>query len=111
MIYGFQRKAEEDMTTNHNKKSIRKEIYVTATIFGLLFIGMITYFVRFLIVDANSFIYNSYNSRFSVFADDVERGSIYTADGRAIAKTTKNEQGEEVRTYPDERLFPMLWAM
>ncbi|MDC7278399.1 penicillin-binding transpeptidase domain-containing protein [Butyrivibrio fibrisolvens] len=105
MIYGFQRKAEEDMTNNHNKKSIRKEIYVTAVIFGILFVGMISYFVRFLVVDANSFIYNSYNSRFSVFADDVERGSIYTADGRAIAKTTKDEEGKEVRVYPDERLF------
>ncbi len=93
------------MTTNHNKKSIRKEIYVTSLLFGLLFVGMIAYFIRFLIVDADSFIYNSYNSRFSVFADDVERGSIYTADGRTIAKTTRNDKGEEVRVYPDERLF------
>ena len=93
------------MINNHNKKSVRKEIYVTAVIFGILFISMIAYFLRFLIVDSKEFIYNSYNSRFSVFADDVVRGSIYTADGRAIAKTAKDDEGNEVRVYPDERLF------
>ncbi|SDH45644.1 peptidoglycan glycosyltransferase [Pseudobutyrivibrio sp. 49] len=93
------------MTNNHNKKSVRKEIYVVAVIFGILFISMIVYFLRFLLFDSREFIYNSYNSRFSVFADDVVRGPIYTADGRAMAKTTKDDEGNEVRVYPDERLF------
>ncbi|SDB09151.1 peptidoglycan glycosyltransferase [Pseudobutyrivibrio sp. YE44] len=92
---------------NHypNKKSIRKEIYITAGFFSLFFIGMIIYLIGFMKNDSKDFIYNSYNSRFSVFADDVSRGSIYTADGVEIAKTSKDSEGKEVRVYPDDRLF------
>ena len=93
------------MTNNSNKKSIRREIYVTAVIFGIIFVAMIWYLARFLLVDSRDFIYNSYNSRFSVFADDVVRGDIYTADGHAIAKTSKDDDGNEIRVYPDDRLF------
>ncbi len=87
------------------KKIIRKEIYIVAVLFFALFAGMIAYYVYFMKYSARDFIYNSYNSRFSVFADDVTRGSIYTADGTVIAKTSKDDEGNEIRLYPDERLF------
>lgn len=87
------------------KKNIRKEIYVTAFIFGAVFIGMAFYLFYFVKAESKEFIYNSYNARFSVFADDVTRGSIYTEDGHVIAKTSKDEEGNEIRVYPDERLF------
>lgn len=87
------------------KNNIRKEIYVTAILFGFVFLGMIFFLFHFLKYDSKEFIYNSFNSRFSVFADDVERGSIYTSDGKVIAETTKGEDGKEERVYPDERLF------
>ena len=93
------------MNNSNNKNSIRKEIYVTAVLFGILFMAMIVYLARFLIVDSKTFIYNSYNSRFSVFADDITRGDIYTADNVTIATTSKDEEGNEVRVYPDDRLF------
>ena len=87
------------------KKNIRKEIYVTAVIFAVIFLAMAFFLFNFVKSDSKEFIYNSYNSRFSVFADDVVRGNIYTADGRVIAKTSKDEDGKEIRVYPDERLF------
>lgn len=90
---------------NPVKKSIRKEIYFTAAFFGVIFLGMICHLFNYVKNDSREFIYNSYNSRFSVFADDVTRGSIYTADGEVIAKTSKNEEGKEIRVYPDNRLF------
>ena len=93
------------MTTNRNKKSIRREIYITAILFAILFIAMIVYFSIYVYSGSKNFIYNSYNSRFSVFADDVIRGTIYSADGTIIAKTGKDDNGNEVREYPNDRLF------
>ena len=87
------------------KNSVRKEIYITAAVFVFIFVGMIVYLISFMRNDSKEFIYNSYNSRFSVFADDVTRGGIYTADGIEIAKTEKNNDGKEVRVYQDDRLF------
>ncbi len=87
------------------KKAIRKEIYIVVAMFSILFIGMIVYMARFVQFGARDFIYNSYNSRFSVFTDEVTRGSIYTSDGHIIAKTKVNEQHEQYRDYPDGSLF------
>ena len=95
-----------NMTRKTNtKRAIRKEIYVIAILFAIIFVAMIAYMARFVQIGSRDFIYNSYNSRFSVFADDVTRGTIYTSDGRVIAKTTLDDENNEVRTYPDERLF------
>ncbi|SFI02217.1 peptidoglycan glycosyltransferase [Pseudobutyrivibrio sp. OR37] len=94
------------MTRHKNsKKVIRKEIYVVAVMFSLIFVAMAVYLGHFVAIDSRDFIYNSYNSRFSVFADDVKRGSIYTADGHVIAKTATDDENKEYRDYPDERLF------
>ena len=89
----------------NSKRTIRREIYVVAVLFALVFIAMIVYLARYVQVGSRDFIYNSYNSRFSVFADDVTRGSIYTADGHVIAKTSLDSERNQVREYPDERLF------
>ena len=91
--------------TKNSKRTIRKEIYVVAALFAIIFIVMIVYLARFVQVGSRDFIYNAYNSRFSVFADDVSRGAIYTADGHVIAKTTLDSDRNEQREYPDERLF------
>ncbi|MBE5912471.1 MAG: penicillin-binding protein 2 [Pseudobutyrivibrio ruminis] len=87
------------------KKAIRKEIYVIAIMFAMVFIAMIVYLSYYVKEGAKDFIYNSYNSRFSAFSDDVTRGSIYTADGHIIAKTSYDDSKQEIRVYPDERLF------
>ena len=89
----------------NSKKSIRKEIYVVTVFFVIIFLCMLGYFVKYVQVDSKDFIYNEYNARFSVFSDDVTRGSIYTADGVVIAETSKDADGNEIRVYPDERLF------
>lgn len=93
------------MIDKKNHRLIRKEIYIVAVLFFGLFIAMIIYYCNYLKNDSKEFIYNAYNSRFSVFSDDVVRGNIYTADGKVIAKTVYDKDDNEVRTYPDERLF------
>ena len=93
------------MIDKKTHRLIRKEIYIVAVLFFGLFIAMIIYYCNYLENDSKDFIYNAYNSRFSVFSDDVVRGNIYTADGKVIAKTVYDKDDNEVRTYPDERLF------
>lgn len=90
---------------NNKKRLIRKEIYITAIFFSTIFIAMIVYLCVYIQSGAKEFIYSSYNSRFSVFADDVVRGDILTDDGTVIATTKKDDDGNEIRVYPDERLF------
>ncbi len=89
----------------NKKKIIRKEIYIVAAFFVIVFGAMIGYFVMYVNKGSKDFIYNAYNSRFSVFSEDVKRGSIYTSDGTVIAETKTDEEGNEIRVYPDERLF------
>ena len=94
------------MTKERNtKKAIRKEIYVVAALFTAVFVAMAVFLGYFVQVGSKDFIYNSYNSRFSVFTDDVTRGSIYTADGHIIAETKTDDENNEYRKYPDDRLF------
>ncbi|MBO6282370.1 MAG: penicillin-binding protein 2 [Pseudobutyrivibrio sp.] len=98
-------KAEDMTKERYTKKAIRKEIYVVAILFAIVFVAMAVYLGYFVKVVSRDFIYNSYNSRFSVFNDDVTRGTIYTADGHVIAKTSLDSDRNEYRQYPDERLF------
>lgn len=93
------------MIDKKTHRLIRKEIYIVAGLFVGVFVAMIVYYVNYLRTDSKEFIYNAYNSRFSVFTDDVIRGNIYTADGKAMAKTVLDDEGNEKRVYPDERLF------
>ncbi len=90
---------------NNSKKRVRKEIYIVAVFFIFLFAAMAGYYVRYVAVDSQDFIYNEYNSRFSVFSDDIVRGDIVSADGTIIATTSHDSDGNEIRVYPDERLF------
>lgn len=93
------------MIDKKTHRLIRKEIYIVGILFFGLFIAMIVYFCNYVNNGSKEFIYNAYNSRFSVFSDDVVRGNIYTADGKVIAKTAYDSEDNEVRVYPDERLF------
>ena len=64
------------------KKAIRKEIYVIAIMFAMVFIAMIVYLSYYVKEGAKDFIYNSYNSRFSAFSESLSKTSPYL-DGSA----------------------------
>ncbi|MCF0128590.1 MAG: penicillin-binding protein 2, partial [Pseudobutyrivibrio sp.] len=96
----------EFLSKNSDKKDKSKaHIAAVAYVFMGLFIAMGVYFAHFIKVDSEDFIYNDYNSRFSTFADTVIRGDILTSDGKIIATTKVNEEGQEVREYPYGELF------
>ncbi|MCR4695030.1 MAG: penicillin-binding protein 2 [Pseudobutyrivibrio sp.] len=88
-----------------SRLSKRKEIYIVASIFVLVFVVMIVFFAKFINEDARDFVYNQYNSRFSVFSDDYVRGTIYSSDKKPLATTKLDEDKKEYRDYPYERLF------
>ena len=74
-------------------------------VFSGIFLLLIIYVIKFIGYDAKSVISNTYNKRTDLLAEDVIRGDILTADGKIIATTIVEEDGEEVRSYPYGKLY------
>ena len=75
----------------------------------LVFIGMFSYIVYFMLTQADGIVANSSNKRQDSFAKFVTRGDIVTNDGVVLAttKVEKYSEGEkvDVRYYPYGSLF------
>ena len=85
------------------KKSNRSILFSTY-IFLVVFIAMIGYVLWYSVAKAGEDINNSYNHRQEIMAENTIRGSILTADGKEIAVTLTDENGE-YRYYPGGRIF------
>lgn len=70
-----------------------------------MFIALIIHVCYFQIFQAETIINNTYNKRQNLFADSVVRGSILSSDGKVLAETIVNEDGEEIRNYPYNEVF------
>lgn len=70
-----------------------------------LFIILILYFVYFQIVKSPSVISSPYNPRQDLYAEHVVRGDIVSADGKTLAETRTDSDGNETRVYPYDNLF------
>lgn len=75
--------------------------YVIAGIFLL----MILYICKFMIVDSQSVIANSYNARQDKLAERVIRGDIVSSDGMVLATNQYLEDGSYYRSYPYGNMF------
>ena len=73
-----------------------------------MFLGLIAYLVYFNVMRKEEFLNSSYNTRQNNYAERVTRGTIYSADGQELAKTTTDENGEETRVYPFDGLFAQV---
>lgn len=71
----------------------------------IVFLGMMGYLVYFMVTQRRTVINNPYNKRQQVLAKKVHKGEIRSADGRVLAKTVTDEEGEEVRVYPYDEIF------
>ncbi len=107
---------QEENTKKKRKRKVKKEIEMIEIdnrweidfikgIYSVLFFAMIAYFVKFVALDADSFINNEYNKRADLFEEKVVKGSIITADGYTIAETQVEDDGSEVRVYPYGEMF------
>ena len=89
----------EEKIDKINKK-LNKPIIGITYLFAFLFIFMVGYILRFMIVEKDQVIANAANPRLDSYGENVIRGDIVTTDGQVIA--TNN--GED-RYYPYDNLF------
>lgn len=87
------------------KKAVNREYSIVSYFFVLLFISLGGYMVYFNGWQREDVISSPYNTRQDQFEDRVTRGSILSADGETLAYTQTDEEGNETRVYPYNRVF------
>lgn len=95
---------KEQEKAKKNKLKNRPIIVITYLMVAvyMCLIGYIIYFMQF---KAEATIANSRNIRQDSFADTVERGDIITSDGKVIATSKTDDEGNTVRIYPYDNMF------
>lgn len=83
----------------------RREIMVSMYFFVALFLCMLGYLVYFVATNEQEMVNNSYNSRQQLLLSRNYRGSIYSRDGEALARTVLDDGQNEKREYPFANLF------
>lgn len=66
---------------------------------------MMIYFAYFQFVKSEDFINSTYNTRQDIFAKRIARGEILSADGKVLAETVTDEEGNDTRKYPYGNMF------
>lgn len=94
----------EKKPKKQKKAQSKWEFSVVKYIFILLFLALIGHYVNFQLNESEDFINNDYNGREELFAERVTRGEIHSADGKVLATTIVDEDGES-RFYPYDYLF------
>lgn len=77
-----------------------KQIMVLTYLFIAMFLGLLAYFLYFMIAQRKDVINNSYNQRQRVLAEKTVRGKIYSSDKKVLAETVTGSDGREIRKYP-----------
>lgn len=99
-------KEQEELTDEEEPEELEEpEITLIRNLFLVLFLGMTAYLVKFVALDADSFINNEYNGRAALFEAKVIKGEIRTSDGYTLATTLVDEDGTETRNYPYAEMF------
>lgn len=97
---------EEKPMKKPQKNTVRnREFAVVTYLFLAVFLGMIAYFAYFQVEKSEAFINSPYNARQDVFADQIVRGDILSAQGDVLAVTDVAKDGTETRSYPYGRMF------
>ena len=71
----------------------------------IVFMCMAGYIVYFMVNNSSDVINNPYNKRRNILAERIVRGSIYSSDGKVLAKTVTESNGTEKRVYPYNDIF------
>lgn len=84
----------------------QKSMYLQSALMSIVYIGMIANIIVFMLKDSEAAIGNSYNAkRQEILAAGTYRGTIYAADGSALAETVVDAAGVERRVYPYGQMF------
>lgn len=82
------------------------EIIMMTLVFVFLFLGLMGYLVYYEMFTSENVVNSPYNRRRQeLLAEKVVRGNIETADGKIIAETKVDEDGNEERVYPYGTMF------
>ena len=87
-----------------SKRGNAQIIMVTYSVI-IVFMCMAGYLIYFMVHDSSEVINNPYNKRRNILAERVVRGSIYSSDGKVLAKTVTGDDGSEKRVYPYNDVF------
>ncbi len=99
------RKQEKTNSLQENKTPDNKEIVIITYIFVGIFVLLMAYLVRFMVVDSFNVINNAYNERQDLLSKRVVRGEIKGSNGETLAKTIEDDKGISKRIYPYDSLF------
>ncbi|MBO6215498.1 MAG: penicillin-binding protein 2 [Lachnospiraceae bacterium] len=87
------------------RRSINREYMIVSYTFVALFLFLSAYIIKYIAIDAESFIGNSYNRRITEFSPSVQRGDILTSDGLVVAYSSLDDEQNETRVYPEGELY------
>lgn len=83
-----------------------REMIIMTLVFVFLFLGLMGYLVYYEMRISENVVNSPYNRRRQeLLAQKVVRGQLETADGKVIAETVVDEEGNEIRQYPYEDMF------
>lgn len=97
---------KEDKIENMNRQILQMAVLV-----AVLFLGLIAYLVKFQLYDSTKVVANPYNKRINTYGENMVRGTIYSADGKELALTNVDDNGEEERIYPYDNMFSHVVGM
>ncbi len=86
-------------------KRLNREMAIVTYLFMVLFLVMAGYIMWFAVHDAEQVLNHPGNKRQELMAKRVRRGSILSAEGKALAQTKTDKDGNEKRVYPYDGLF------
>ncbi len=93
-------------TENRSRRKINREIMLVTYVFLALFLSMIGYLGFFIYRESDTYRNNPYNSRRQqLFSSRYIRGSILSSDGKTLAETVVDEDGNETRRYPYGEMY------
>lgn len=91
---------KENVAENMNRQILQMAILVAAC-----FLALIIYLIKFQVVDSGDIITNSYNKRLSTYGENMIKGTIYSSNGKELAVTEVDEDGNKTRNYPYDKMF------
>lgn len=78
---------------------------IIAYLFVGIFLSLIGYMIYFNVALSKSINNSPYNKRQEANQKKIIRGDILSADGKVLATTKTDSEGNEVRSYPFDRVF------
>lgn len=96
---------KETETEEKKKSNTNKEVILITYVFAGLFLLIIGFYVHFMLKDSEEVINNPYNKRQDLLAKQIIRGDIISADGKVLAHTLTDSEGNETRDYPYDNMY------